>query len=109
MVHLDTDPAPTQGEEPTHAGSPGLSTCPLSTLKDQRGGPTPGFTLSRLPLGVVNHVHLRDVRSKDLDLSTATAQVNQYPAREDNSILAESQVQTPTFIYLLCRKLQFTC
>lgn len=53
------------------------------TVKDEGGGPTPGLALRRLPLGVVNHVHLRDVRREDLDLSPATAQVHQHPAREE--------------------------
>ena len=52
------------------------------TFKGDEEGPVPGFALRRLPLGVVNHVHLRDVRSEDLDLGPRTAQVNQYPAQE---------------------------
>lgn len=39
----------------------------------------PAFALGRLSLGVVNHMHLRDIRSKDLDLSPASAQVHQDP------------------------------
>lgn len=31
---------------------------------------------------MVDYMHLRDVRSKDLDLSPTTAQVNQHPDRD---------------------------
>lgn len=71
-----------QDDATKHTGSQGASSRHLSTLQGERGSTQPGFALRRLPLGVVNHVHLRDVRSKDLDLGPATTQVNQHPARK---------------------------
>ena len=47
---------------------------------------------------MVNHVHLRDVRSKDLDLGPRTAQMNQYPAQEGirpNSDMCLAQLYLP--------------
>lgn len=41
--------------------------------------PIPAFALRGLSLGVVNHMHLRDIRSKDLDLGPSSAQVDQDP------------------------------
>lgn len=66
-----------QDKATMHTASQGASS------KVRGAGPTPRFTLRRLPLGVVNHVHLRDVRSKDLDLGPTTTQVNQHPAQKE--------------------------
>lgn len=89
----------------TGAALPGLTelACrfPGSSQPRTRGaGPTPGLALRRLPLGVVNHVHLRDVRSEDLDLGPATAQVHQRPAREEITPGSETG---PTQLHLSTR------
>lgn len=64
----------------------------------RRGKRTPAFALRRLPLGVVDHVHLRDVRGEDLDLGPTTAQVHQHAAWEGTK--ADSEM-CPTLLHLL--------
>lgn len=79
---LGTQPDSQWDRGPKHAGSQGASIRPCPHSRPPAPGPAPAFALRRLPLGVVNHVHLRDVRSKGLHLGPATTQVNQHPARK---------------------------
>lgn len=78
----------------------GTLTRPRSQRRRRGVKLTPGFALRRLPLGVVNDVHLRDVRGEDLDLSPTTAQVYQRAVWETTK--ADSEM-CPTQLHVLTR------